>query len=267
MIRPRTLIVANWKMNFTTHEASLYLHKLADHITTHKDVEVVLAPSVISLQALSLQIDRKQFKLAVQNFYWQDSGAYTGEVSASQLHGIVDYAIIGHSERRHLFHESNKDVRSKVQSAIRNNIKPIICVGDTAGDRTSGETRDIIHDQLVSALANATSDDISKLTIAYEPIWAISNGSDFVHHKIPTVEDVFAIQKIIRDQVRHLYGEEASSKIAVIYGGSVNSTNASAYLGIDGINGLLIGGDSLNASDFINIINQVNEINYKGGKK
>jgi triosephosphate isomerase len=158
MIREKKLIVGNWKMNLNTHEASLYLHKLAGLTPVHRDVEVVLAPTLLALQSLSLQVDHRQFKLGVQNLYWRDSGAFTGEVSATQLRGVVEYAIIGHSERRHIFNETDKDIRNKVQAAIRNDIRPILCIGETANERASGETNGVLHDQLIGGLTNVTSE-------------------------------------------------------------------------------------------------------------
>jgi triosephosphate isomerase len=118
MSSTKKLIIGNWKMNLTVHEASVLVHGLAQSIAVHRDVEVVLAPTLLALQPISLQVDRRQFKLAAQNFYWRDQGAYTGEVSAAQLRGLVEYALVGHSERRHVFHEHAKDLRSKVQASF-----------------------------------------------------------------------------------------------------------------------------------------------------
>ncbi len=260
MAQDKTLIVGNWKMNLTTHEASLYLHKLAGLVKNRRDVEVVLAPSLLSLQSLSLQADRRQFKLAVQNLYWRDNGAFTGEVSASQLHGMVEYAIVGHSERRHIFHESDKDTRAKVQAAIRNNIKPILCIGETASERANGETHDVLHDQLVGGLANVTSEELKNVVIAYEPVWAIGTGDN----AMPS--DVSTALKAIRSQIKHLYGANASQSIAVLYGGSVKADSAAGYLAIDGIDGLLIGGASLDAEGFVSIIKQAHKTTNKGGE-
>lgn len=248
MARDKKLIVGNWKMNLTMHEASLFVHSLAGLVPVHRDVEVVLAPTLLTLQSLSLQVDHRQFKLASQNLYWRDSGAFTGEVSAAQLRGLVDYAIIGHSERRHIFHESDKDIRSKVQAAIRNDIKPILCVGETAGERTAGETKDVLHDQLIGGLANITSDEMSLVAIAYEPVWAIGTGNNAMP------DDVRMAERAIRHQIRHLYGEAAADTIRVLYGGSVTADSAADYLAIDGIDGLLIGGASLDAHVFANIV-------------
>lgn len=248
MSRDKKLIVGNWKMNLNTHEASLYLHKLASSIKVHRDVEVVLAPTLLALQSLSLQVDRRQFKLAVQNLYWRDSGAFTGEVSATQLRGVADYAIIGHSERRHIFGELDKDIRNKVQAAIRNNIRPILCIGETAGERTDGETNDVLHDQLVGGLANLTSEELKDVVIAYEPVWAIGTGNN----ALP--DDAKKAAKAIRNQVKHLYGADAAESLRVLYGGSVTADSAASYLGIDGIDGLLVGGASLDAHAFGQIV-------------
>lgn len=253
MASQKKLIVGNWKMNFTTHEASLYLHRLSQEIDVHRDVEVVLAPTLLAIQSLSLQIDRRQFKLAVQNLYWRDSGAFTGEVSASQLRGVADFAIIGHSERRHIFNETDKDVRHKVQAAIRNDIRPILCIGETATERADGETNDIIHDQLIGGLANLTADELGHVTIAYEPVWAIGTGDN------AKPVDIKSAVAAIRRQIEHLYGHDAAMAIRVLYGGSVALTNASDYLSTDGVDGLLIGGASLDLHAFSGIVKKAHK--------
>lgn len=248
------LIVGNWKMNLNTHEASLYLHKLSGLVKVHRDVEAVVAPTLLALQSLSLQIDRRQFKLAVQNLYWRDHGAFTGEVSATQLKGTVDYAIIGHSERRHIFGETDKDIRNKVQAAIRNHIKPILCIGETASERADGEMQDVIHDQLISGLSNVTSEELAQVTIAYEPVWAIGTGDNAVP------DDVTKAAKAIRNQIKHLYGATAAKDIRILYGGSVTAASAASYLALSDVDGLLVGGASLDARAFSEII----EIAHKG---
>lgn len=260
MAARKKLIVGNWKMNLNMHEASLYVHKLAGMVPVHRDVEVVIAPTLLSLQSLSLQVERRQLKLAVQNLYWRDHGAYTGEVSASQLRGIVNYAIIGHSERRHIFFETDKDTRNKVQAAIRNRIKPILCIGETASERTDGETNDVLHDQLVGGLANVTSEEIAEITIAYEPVWAIGTGNNAVP------SDVEQAVKVIRNQIKHLYGKEASEQIRVLYGGSVKEESAADYLAIPGVDGLLIGGASLDAHAFSEIVKKAHSASTESKK-
>ena len=171
----KTYVVGNWKLNFTVGESSIYLHKLMKSLPMHRGIEVVVAPPMIALQPLSLQVDRHKIKLAAQNGFYRDYGAFTGETSYSQLRGIVDYAIIGHSERRYVFSEDDKFVQKKVAAAIRNRITPILCIGETESERAFGETADAIRDQLVSGLMQVGDDDLDKIVIAYEPVWAISS--------------------------------------------------------------------------------------------
>lgn len=248
------LIVGNWKMNFTVGESSLFLHKLQETVPTYRDVESVLCPNMLTLQSLSLQVDRRKFKLGAQNLYYQDEGAFTGEVSASMLRSIVSYAIVGHSNRRHIFGENDKLIGLKVQAALRNNLRPILCVGETKQERTEGETAQVLHDQVVAGLANVTSDEVERTVIAYEPVWAIGTG-DFAK-----VDDASQAIKIIRKQVDALFGRKAASRIQVLYGGSVDADNAGAYLAAEGIDGLLIGGASLKAPVFASIVKRAHEL-------
>lgn len=248
MTRDKKLIVGNWKMNFNIHEASMFVHKLSDKIKVRRDVEVVLAPTFLAIQSVSLQINHRQFKLAAQDIYWRDEGAFTGEVSAKQLSGLVNYAIVGHSERRHIFGETDKEIRSKVQAALRNDIKPILCVGETAVEKSSGETKDVIADQILGGLANVTSEEIKNVVVAYEPVWSIGSGT------AAKPEDVAVVARIIRSQVRHLYGQDAADDLRVIYGGSVSVDSAADYLAVTDIDGLLIGGASLDAEHFASIV-------------
>jgi triosephosphate isomerase len=254
MTRDKILIVGNWKMNLTVGESSLYVHQLSKLVKNHRTVEVVLAPTILALQTLSLQVNHRQFKLAAQNFYWRDHGAFTGEVSASQLSGIVQYGLVGHSERRHIFHDSDKDIRAKVQAAIRSHIRPILCIGETAFEKSEGETHDVLHDQLVGGLANVTSDDLEHIVIAYEPVWAIGTGQNAK----PT--DVSSAIRAIRNQIKHLYGQKSAESIQVLYGGSVTSDSAMDYLSLPDVDGLLVGGASLDAHAFSDIIKKAHNV-------
>ena len=243
MTSPRkTYIIANWKMNFTPGESSLYLHRLEKRITPSRNVQVILAPSTVSLQPLSLQINRRQFKLAAQNFYWRDYGAFTGETSVSQLRGFVDYAIVGHSERRYIFNESEEDIAQKVAAALRNNITPILCIGETAA---------AIYSQLANGLHEVSKEDISKIIIAYEPVWAISSNKNARPAKPADIDEA---QALIRKHISKVFGKEIGETIPVLYGGSVNSDTAAGYLSIRGIDGLLVGGASLIADSFCGIV-------------
>lgn len=253
MARDKKLIIGNWKMNLNVHEASLFLHRLEKEVKIRKNVEVVLAPTTLALQTLSVQVNLRQFKLAAQNFYWRDYGAFTGEVSATQLRGIVSYGLVGHSERRHVFHENDKDIRAKVQAAIRNNIVPVVCVGETANERSNSETQDVIRDQLIGALANITSDEASDIVVAYEPLWAIGTGNN------ASPADVLSVVRVIRTQLKHLFGARVAQETRILYGGSVTSTSAADYLIIPDIDGLLVGGASLDVREFSEIIEKAHK--------
>lgn len=246
----KKLIVGNWKMYNNTHKASLLLHSLSEKVGVFRGVDVVLCPNLLALQSLSLQVNNRQFKLGAQNCYWRDEGAFTGEVAAEMLRGVVDYVIVGHSERRHIFRESERDIRQKVQSVVRNRMKPILCVGETANERSDGETLEVINDQINSGLANITSEEISEVAIAYEPVWAIGTG------KVPSGKDISLVEKSVRKQVAVLFGKKASETIRFLYGGSVDSTNAEGFLSIKGVDGMLIGGASLKPDEFAAIVKE-----------
>lgn len=244
----KKLIVANWKMHFTTGQASLFLHKLEKLIAPHHDIEVVLCPTILSLQSLSLQVNHRQFHLGAQNCYYQDEGSYTGEISATMLRGLVQYIIVGHSERRHIFGERDKEIAHKVQAVLRNDMQPILCIGETRQERVDGETNQVIHDQTIGGLANVSSEELERVVIAYEPVWAIGTG------EFAKPDDVEEAVKLIRKQVKALYGTEAAAKIRILYGGSVDAGNSDTYLAIKGIDGLLVGGASLKAPVFSKIV-------------
>lgn len=247
----KTYIVGNWKMNFTVGEASVYLHKIQKKIPIYRDVEVVVAPSMVALQSLSLQVDRHKVKLAAQNAFYRDYGAYTGEVSFEQLRGLVDYCIVGHSERRHIFGETDKFIQKKVEAAVRNKITPILCVGETESERAFGETADVIRDQVIGGLSEVSAEDIGKIIIAYEPVWAISSTKG---SKIASPTDIAEVVELIRSNLKELYGEKVADGVPILFGGSVNPSNAGGYLTVPGVNGLLVGGASLILNEFADII-------------
>ena len=239
----------------------MFVHRLDDLVGKRRGVEIVLAPTMLAVQPLHLQVQHHHFNLAAQNFYWRDHGAYTGEVSASQLRGLVQYGLVGHSERRHVFGERSKDIRSKVQAAVRNGITPVLCIGETASERADGETADVIHDQLIGGLANITSVEVEHIVVAYEPVWAIGTG------KFAAPRDVSRAVKLIRKQIKQLFGALAAKHVRVLYGGSVNVDNASAYLQIDGVDGLLIGDTSLDVRAFAEIIKKADVIDKAVARK
>ena len=247
----KTYIVGNWKLNFTVGEASIYLHKLMKALPNYREVEVVVAPSAIALQPLSLQVDRHKIKLAVQNAFYRDFGAYTGEISFSQLTGMVNYGLVGHSEQRYIFGEDDKMIAKKVAAAVRNRIKPILCIGETESERAFNETADVIRDQLIGGLSEIADDDLEDVLIAYEPVWAISSTKVA---KLATPDEVAEVVKLIRQTLADTYGKKVAEKVPVLFGGSVNPSNAGAYLTVPGVNGLLVGGSSLILSEFTDII-------------
>ncbi|MEO6760983.1 MAG: triose-phosphate isomerase [Candidatus Saccharimonadales bacterium] len=263
----RTLVVGNWKMHLTVHQASLLVHRLNQNIQLHRSVEVVLAPSMLSLQPTSQEIDRRKFGLAAQDAYYEDEGGYTGEVSFAMISGIVDYVIVGHSARRIYFGETLETVKHKVKAAVRNGIVPIICVGETKEERRAKQTKQVLHDQVTTAVMDLTSRDIEQVVIAYEPIWAISAYDG----EAARPEDVEKAVKYIRFQIEELYGRKAAERIRVIYGGSVDDHSAKAFLRVDGVDGVLPGAASLNYRQFTGIVEAAyqvqTEIRAKDDKK
>lgn len=244
----KKLIIGNWKMNLNMQEASLYLHKLTDMLPSHRDVETIVAPTMLTLQSLSMQVNRRVVKLAAQNGYWRDQGSYTGETPISHLRGIADYVIIGHSERRYIFLEDDKEARLKVQSAIRSKLQPILCIGETAQERAIGETQETLQDQLTGGLANVTADELDQVIVAYEPVWAVGSGEN------AKTDDVKDAIKIIRRHISSLFGKKSAEQIRIVYGGSIDIDNAADYLAIDDLDGLLIGKISLDAHQFSEIV-------------
>ena len=249
----KTYVMGNWKMNLTVGDSSIYLQRLLKKIKPSRGLEIIIAPSAISLPSLSLQLERNKskIKLAAQNFYQKDFGAYTGEISIAQLRGVVSYALIGHSERRFIFGETNKDISQKVAAAIRSGITPILCIGETENQRNFSETIDVLRDELLGGLSEIDTEDVKKCLIAYEPVWAISTSKQ---PRPATPDEIAASIQLIKEQLIDIYGQETAEEIPLLYGGSVNPNNAGAYLTIPGINGVLVGESSLISDNFNEII-------------
>jgi len=225
--------------------------RLNDRIDVHREIEVVLAPSMLVLQPVSMEVDKRKFKLAAQNAYFKDEGAFTGEVSFTMLRGVAEYCLVGHSERRIYFNESLEMIRDKVQAAVRNGISPILCVGETQHERAAGETKRVIHDQLTTALSNLTADEVEQVVIAYEPVWAIST---FGGSQPAKPDEIHSAIKWIRGLLKDLYGEQTAEDTRVIYGASVDAEFVSSILGLEGVDGLLPGAASLNYQKFSDIV-------------
>ena len=243
------LIVANWKMHNDTHQASLLAHRLTSKLKEVKKTEVVLCPPAIHLYSMSR--DHGHFKLGAQNIHWSEEGPHTGEISAGMLKGIAQYVIIGHSERRAMG-EQDRDIAKKVAAAIRHKLTPILCVGDTLLERTHGHASRVVAEQVTIGLSQITEEEIDNVIVAYEPVWAISSGDG--HGRYATTDEVKPMVTLIRQTIEELHGEGVGSEMRVLYGGSANADNASTYLKLDGIDGLLVGGSSLIADDFAKIV-------------
>ena len=260
------MIAGNWKEHLNVSQSSLLVHRLHERIKVHRDVEIVLAPTMLALQPLSMQIDRRKFRLAAQNAYHIDEGAFTGEVSFSMLSDLVHYAIVGHSDRRNKFGEDLDTVRDKVAAAVRNGIVPILCVGETQTEKLAGETSRVVHDQVVTALSNLTSSEVRTLVIAYEPVWALSSGTDFLHHVMPKPDEIIKATNVIRHNIKELYGVKAAESVRILYGGSANASSAYDLMNIEGVDGLLVGGASLNYHEFSGIVDAAYRLHHTAGE-
>jgi triosephosphate isomerase len=247
MIRP--FIAANWKMNKTIPEALDFARKLVDEISGLKDRDVVIAAPFTALGVVAEVLKGSPVHLSAQNLYWEETGAFTGEISAQML---VDagcgYVLIGHSERRTLFGETNDTVNKKTRTALKSGLRPIVCLGETLAERESEATFTIIEKQIKEGLNNITSDDIEGIFIAYEPVWAIGTG------KTATPEQAEEVHRFIRKVLTSEFGERAGAETAIIYGGSVNKDNIRELMNQPDINGALVGGASLIVESFIDIV-------------
>ncbi|MEA2475886.1 MAG: triosephosphate isomerase [Actinomycetota bacterium] len=250
----RTPIIAgNWKMNETHLEAMRLVQQLAHELAGHDydACEVVVCPPFTSLRTIQTLIDsdRYSFGLGAQNMHFETSGAFTGEISASMLAALqVDYIILGHSERRELFGETDDNVNKKVRAAFGAGLNPIVCCGETDEEHERGETQTKVERQVRAALAGIKPDHASTMVIAYEPIWAIGTG------KTATPDDAQSTISYIRKVIEQASGAEVAEAIRIQYGGSVKAGNAKALLGQKDIDGALVGGASLDASEFAAIV-------------
>lgn len=255
----KKLVIGNWKMNFTVKQAVSFAGKLAAK-TIPEGVIVGIAPHSLALSEISTITQKTGLKIAAQNAYFQDEGAFTGEVSMPMLRGIATHVLVGHSERRHVFRETNDLIKHKVAAAVRSGIIPVLCVGETLTEKQHFHTKHVIADQVLAGIANLTADEVAKVVIAYEPVWAISSGKTDTRHKSALPEDAVAAQKVIRHNISELYGEAVAQKVKVLYGGSVNAENATAFLQAEGLDGLLVGGASLSLPTFWSIVDQTGKV-------
>ena len=245
----KKVIAGNWKMNMLPNEAIEFIDKLTPAVKETKN-EVILCVPYTDLFYALLTAQGTNIKIGAQNMHFEEKGAYTGEVSASMLKSIgVEYVIIGHSERRQYFNETDETVNKKIKAAFVHELKPIVCVGETLEQREAGKAVEVITTQTEKALEGLTEKQVENTIIAYEPIWAIGTG------KTATSEDANNAIKSIRDKICQIYGQNVGKSIIIQYGGSVKSTNCKELFTTSDIDGGLVGGASLDSEEFAKIVN------------
>lgn len=246
----RTPIIAgNWKLNKTISEAVALTTELKTLVKESTGVEIIVVPPFTALPAVNDVIKDSNIRLAAQDVYWQDSGAFTGEISAPMLKDVgCDYVIIGHSERRQFFGETNQTVNQKVKAALSHDLKPIICVGEQLEEREAGDTEKVIKDHVSGGIAELSATELLSCIIAYEPVWAIGTG------KTATPNQAQEVHQFIRKLLKNIHSEEVSSQVRIQYGGSVKPENASELMTQKDVDGALVGGASLEADSFAQIV-------------
>ena len=245
----RKVIAGNWKMNMLPNEAINFIEELTPLVSDTKN-EVILCVPYTDLFYSLLNVQGTNIKIGAQNMHWEEKGAYTGEVSGKMLKSIgVEYVIIGHSERRQYFAETDESVNKKIKAAFLNGLKPIVCVGETLEQREEGKTVEIITKQTQLALDGLTNEQVENTIIAYEPIWAIGTG------KTATSEDANNSIKEIRNKIGKIYGQNTADRVIIQYGGSVKPSNAKELFEMSDIDGGLVGGASLKSEEFSKIVN------------
>ena len=262
----KPIIAGNWKMHKTIAEAVEFVNDIKDKVN-NTDVEAVICAPFTLLKDLKEATKGTNIKIGAQNMHYAEQGAFTGEISAPMLKELnigadispvnapmlkelnIDYVVLGHSERRQYFNETNETVNKKVIKALEEGIDPILCVGETLEEREASETKNVCKEQTEKALVGVSAEDMKKVVIAYEPVWAIGTG------KTATAEDANDVIAYIREVVKGLYGEEISEEVRIQYGGSVKPSNVAEIMNQSDIDGALVGGASLLASDYTELVN------------
>ena len=245
----KPIIAGNWKMHKTIAEAIEFVNDIKDKVN-NTDVEAVICAPFTLLKDLKEATKGTNIKIGAQNMHYAEQGAFTGEISAPMLKELnIDYVVLGHSERRQYFNETNETVNKKVIKALEEGIDPILCVGETLEEREASETKNVCKEQTEKALVGVSAEDMKKVVIAYEPVWAIGTG------KTATAEDANDVIAYIREVVKGLYGEEISEEVRIQYGGSVKPSNVAEIMNQSDIDGALVGGASLLASDYTELVN------------
>ena len=247
----KQFIAGNWKMNLKLEDARALARELCDGLADSEVVDVGIFPSFVYLKDICDIVRGSSVFVGAQNMNMEKSGAFTGEVSGEMIRDIgCTHVILGHSERRAIYQETNSMVNAKIKAALSNDLCPILCVGESQEERDAGKTREIVEGQLSGGLEDLTSEQVKRLTIAYEPVWAIGTG------KTATPEQANEVHAFIRDIIRSKYDDNTAQSIRIQYGGSVNSKNAKDLLGQPEIDGALVGGASLDSNSFLDIVSE-----------
>lgn len=245
----KPIVAGNWKMNKNVAEALDLVQDLKRDLAECREVDVVVCPPFTALKAVSEAVTGTHVDLGAQNMHWEKAGAYTGEISAEMLRELYcHYVILGHSERRAYFHETDEIVNQKVKAALAANLKPIVCVGETLENREAGDTDTVIAGQVRGSLAGLSAQDLAETIVAYEPVWAIGTG------KTATPQMAQDVHALIRATLTELGGEQVAQGMRIQYGGSVKPSNARELFGQQDIDGGLIGGAALEAVSFVEIV-------------
>ncbi|MDH4198845.1 MAG: triose-phosphate isomerase [Spirochaetia bacterium] len=249
----RPILAANWKMNLTSNQSKLLVDSILNNLGAPVNCEIILFPSFLHIPMIAEKIAGKNIGIGGQNLYFEEKGAYTGEIAAFQL---VDsgctHVLIGHSERRHYFHENYETVNKKVLRALSAGLKVMLCVGESLEERENNVTEMVVVDQIESAMQNISHKDMNDISIAYEPIWAIGTG------RIATPDDAAHVHQIIRKALGRIFDKEIASKICILYGGSVKPDNIKEVMAEEDIDGVLVGGASLKTDSLLELMRFLN---------
>jgi len=245
----KKVIAGNWKMNNDLNESQSLVSGIIGGLGNDDKCEVIVCPPFTSLSEVHSLVKDSPVKLGAQNMFFEESGAYTGEISASMLKSVgCEYVILGHSERRTIFGESDEWINNKIKKAIERGLKVIFCIGETLAQREEGETDAVVKNQIINGLQNVTSENLKTVTIAYEPIWAIGTG------KTASPEQAQEVHAFIRNLIEEIYSKESAENLIIQYGGSVKPDNAASLLSQPDIDGALVGGACLKPDSFLSII-------------
>ncbi len=245
----KPFLAGNWKMNLTASESVELAKQLKENLSAVSGRTVMIAPNFSALYSVNEVIKGTNIALGAQNMYFEANGAFTGELSADMLKDVgVTYVILGHSERRSIFNEPNEWINKKVKAALANELLPVLCIGETLNERESGKMNDVLRDQLTGSLSGISAEEMKKITVAYEPVWAIGTG------KTASPEDADNAHQFVRDVLKDLYGMDTANNTVIQYGGSVKDSNVDGLMAMENIDGALVGGAALKADSFSRIV-------------